>query len=59
MKKNKIIIIIFLLITYSTYVFSNDSFEEWKINFKNYAQKQGISLITLNRLINIVNFYQM
>ena len=56
MKKNKIIIIIFLLITYSTYVLANDSFEEWKINFKNYAQEQGISLIILNKLINNSEF---
>ena len=56
MKKNKLIIIVFWFITCSTNVFANDSFEEWKINFKNYAQKQGISLITLNRLINNSEF---
>jgi len=56
MKKNKLIIIVFWFISCSTYVFANDSFEEWKINFKNYAQKQGISLITLNRLINNSEF---
>ena len=52
MKKNKFIIIVVWLITYSTYVLANDSFEEWKINFKNYAQEQGVSLIILNKLIN-------
>ena len=56
MKKNKLIIIVFWFISCSTNVFANDSFEEWKINFKNYAQKQGISLITLNRLINNSEF---
>jgi len=56
MKKNKLIIIVFWFISCSTYVFANDSFEEWKINFKNYALKQGISLITLNRLINNSEF---
>ena len=56
MKKNKLIIIVFWFITYSTYVFANDSFEEWKINFKKYAQKQGISLIILNKLIDNSKF---
>ena len=56
MKKNKFIIIVFWFISYSTYVLANDSFEEWKINFKNYAQEQGISLIILNKLINNSEF---
>ena len=56
MKKNKFIIIVVWLITYSTCVLANDSFEEWKINFKKYAQKQGISLIILNKLIDNSKF---
>ena len=56
MKKNKLIIIVFWFISCSTYVFANDSFEEWKINFKKYAQKQGVSLIILNKLIDNSKF---
>jgi len=56
MKKNKFIILVFWFITYSTFVLANDSFEEWKINFKNYARDQGISLITLNKLIDNSEF---
>ena len=52
MKKIKLIIIVFLIISNSNYVHADDSFEEWKINFKNYAQKQGISPITLDNLID-------
>ena len=51
MKRIKFIIIVFWLITNTTYLLASDSFEEWKINFKNYAQKQGISLITLNKFM--------
>ncbi len=56
MKKIKLIIIVFLIIFNSKYVYADESFEEWKINFKNYAQDQGISLITLNKLIDKTKF---
>jgi len=56
MKKINFIIIVFWFITNANYVFASDSFEEWKINFKNYAQEQGISLITLNKLIDNSKF---
>jgi len=56
MKKNKFIIIVFCFINYSTCLFASNSFEEWKINFKNYAQKQGVSLFTLNKLIDSSKF---
>ena len=56
MKKIKLIVIIFLIISNSNYVHADDSFEEWKINFKNYAQDQGISIITLNKLIDKTKF---
>jgi len=56
MKKINFIISVFLLIANSTFVFASDTFEEWKINFKNYAQEQGISLITLNKLIDNSKF---
>ncbi len=56
MKKIKLIIIVFLIISNSKYVYADESFEEWKINFKNYAQKQGISPITLDDLIDKSKF---
>ena len=56
MKKINFIIIVFYFIINTSYLFASDSFEEWKINFKNYAQKQGISLITLNKLIDNSKF---
>ena len=56
MKKISYIIIVFWFIINTTYVFASDNFEEWKINFKNYAQEKGISLITLNKLIDNSKF---
>ena len=56
MKKIKFIIIVFWYISNSTYIHASDSFEKWKIYFKNYAQKQGISSITLNKLIDKSKF---
>jgi len=56
MKKNNFFIIIFCILLNSSYVFSNDSFEEWKINFKKHAKEQGISLDTLNKLIDNSKF---
>ncbi len=45
-----------MIIFNSKYVYADESFEEWKINFKNYAQKQGISPITLDNLIDKSKF---
>ena len=42
--------------TFSSYAHSNDSFEDWKINFKKYALSQGISSKTINDLINNSKF---
>ena len=56
MKKIKFFIIVFWLLANSTLVYPSDSFEEWKINFKRYALEQGISLITLNELIDNSKF---
>ena len=56
MKKNNFFIIIFCILLNSSYVYSNDSFEEWKINFKKHAKEQGISLDTLNKLIDNSKF---
>ena len=52
MKKINFILICFYLIIKSNYAYSNQNFDEWKINFKNYAREKGISLITLNNLID-------
>ena len=52
MKKIKYIIIITFFILKSSYVYSDDNFDVWKINFKKYALKQGISTQTLNRIID-------
>ena len=56
MKKINFILIFFYLIINPTYGHSNESFDEWKINFKNYAHEKGISLITLNKLIDTSKF---
>ena len=56
MKKIRSIIIIFFFFLNFTYLYSDDSFEEWKINFKIYAQEQGVSLTTLNKVINKSKF---
>ena len=56
MKKINIIIIILSTICYFNYVNANESFEDWKVKFKNYAQIQGVSSTTLNRLIDNSRF---
>ena len=56
MKKIRSIIIIFFFFLNFTYLYSDDSFEEWKFNFKIYAQEQGVSLTTLNKVINKSKF---
>ena len=56
MKKIKIIIIFFLIISNLNNAYANDNFEEWKVNFKALAQNQGVSLKTLNELIEKSKF---
>tara|TARA_B100001123_G_scaffold89398_1_gene102777 strand:+ start:167 stop:1165 length:999 start_codon:yes stop_codon:yes gene_type:complete len=56
MKKNNFFIIIFCILLNSSYVYPNDSFEEWKINFKKHAKEKGISSDTLNKLIDNSKF---
>ena len=56
MKKINIIIIILYTFCYFNYVNANESFEDWKVKFKNYAQIQGVSSTTLNRLIDNSRF---
>ena len=48
MKKNKFIIIIFFILSISTYANANQSFEKWKTNFSKYAISQGVSEKTLS-----------
>ena len=56
MKKNSLIFIIYFYFFSINFVYADESFEEWKINFKIYAKEQGISLITLNKLIDKSKF---
>ncbi len=56
MKKINLIIFLYLLIFNFKVLKANDSFEEWKVDFKLYAQSQGISIITINKLIDKSKF---
>ncbi len=56
MKKIKLILSIFYFIFNITYTQAEDSFENWKVNFKLYALEQGISLNTINNLIDKTTF---
>jgi len=52
MKKINLIIFVFFLIFNFSYLKAESTFDEWKVNFKIYAQEQGISLTTINKLID-------
>ena len=54
-KINFIIILLFVIFNLDN-VNANDDFEKWKINFKNYAIKKGISSITINKVIDKSKF---
>ena len=56
MKKINFIIFIIWSLFNTLQAQANDDFNEWKIEFKNYAQDQGVSLATLNRLIDNSKF---
>ena len=56
MKIIKLIFLIFLILTQFNNVVANESFEEWKINFKKFAISQGISEKTLSNHINKSKF---
>ena len=56
MKKINFFITIFFTLILISNAYSNDSFEEWKISFKKYAIDQGISLTTLDKVINKTKF---
>ena len=52
MKITKITFFTFWLISFLNAAIANETFEDWKINFKKFAVKQGISLKTLNEHID-------
>tara|TARA_B100000427_G_scaffold255832_1_gene219511 strand:+ start:21 stop:1019 length:999 start_codon:yes stop_codon:yes gene_type:complete len=56
MKKINLILFVFFLTFNFTYLKAESTFDEWKINFKIYAQEQGISLKTINKLIDNSKF---
>ena len=56
MKIIKLTFIIFLILTKFSNSVADESFEEWKINFKKFAISQGISEKTLNDHINKSKF---
>ena len=56
MRKTSLILFIYFFFLNINFLNADDSFEEWKINFKIYAQKQNISLATINDLIDNSNF---
>ena len=56
MKKINLFIIIFFTTILISNAYSNESFEEWKINFKKYAFDQGISQATLDKIISNTKF---
>ncbi len=56
MKKTSLNLIIYLLLFINCSLYADDSFEEWKINFKIYAENQGITLETINNVIDKSKF---
>ena len=56
MKKINLILFVFFLIFNFSYLKAESTFDEWKVNFKIYAQEQGISLTTINKLIDNSKF---
>jgi len=56
MKITKITFFIFWIISFLNAAFANETFEDWKINFKKFAVDQGISLKTLNEHIDKSKF---
>ncbi len=56
MKIIKFIIIIFLILFNSSYSNANESFEQWKVSFYNYAISEGVSENTLSIIIKDLIF---
>ena len=56
MKKTSLILILYLISLNISFLYADDSFDEWKTNFKIYAQDQGVSLKTINDVIDKSKF---
>ena len=56
MKKIKLLTIVCIIILNFSYSQAADNFDQWKINFKKYAQNQGVSTSTLDKLIDKSEF---
>tara|TARA_Y100000741_G_scaffold345611_1_gene311210 strand:+ start:860 stop:1855 length:996 start_codon:yes stop_codon:yes gene_type:complete len=55
MKKINLIILLYILFNINI-LKADDSFEQWKIDFKIYAQNQGVNITTINNLIDKSRF---
>ena len=56
MKKIKIILLFILCFFLFSFTANSETFDDWKINFSNYALKQGISKETVSLIINDLKF---
>ena len=56
MRKIKIFIIVFISFLNSSAYSDNNNFDEWKINFKKIALKNGISEITFDKVMKNAKF---
>ena len=56
MNKTKLLLFFVLSISLSPLNVYSKTFEEWKLNFSNYALKQGVSQETLNKIIKDLTF---
>ena len=56
MKKNSLFIFFILNIIFLSNAYSDDTFEGWKVNFKKHAIEQGISISTVNKIIDKATF---
>ena len=56
MKITNFVFLIILIMNYSNFAIANNSFDEWKNNFKKFALNEGISLKTLNDHIDKSKF---
>ena len=56
MKKNSLFIFFIINIIFLSNAYSDDTFEGWKVNFKKHAIEQGISISTVNKIIDKATF---
>ena len=56
MKKNSLFIFFIINIIFLSNAYSDDTFEGWKVNFKKHAIEQGISMSTVNKIIDKATF---